>query len=316
METTVKIQPASILVVEDDPAIANVLEEILTGKDYTVRVANNPAEAMAAVSAQAPDLVLMDINLSSDIDGIETARRLREQYEDLPVCFVTALSDEATVNRAEAVGPMAYLIKPFEMADVLTMVSIGLASARGLKERLNKMMAQAERRVAESQAAVPAVPAGRIARVATLPVVDGAAEDKLTGLPNRQTMERQIESWDSDSRNFVAVFSVDHVTLLRQRFGGGALDQIVFSYSQHLGQSLPEDCVLGRWDAATFVITPNAPGSEAQREVASMASAPMLYNLRLPGRSALLRVTATMRLVIPGEKPVVEQIDAITASKR
>ena len=316
MGTTVNNQSAGILVVEDDPAIATVLEEILTGKDYVVRVANNPAEAMAAVSAQVPELVLMDVNLSSDIDGIETVRRLREQHEDLPVCFVTACSDEATVNRAEAVGPMAYLVKPFEMADVLTMVSISLASARALKERLKKMMAQAERRVAESQAALPAgSAASAIAPVATSPPVDSAAEDRLTGLPNRQSIERQIESWDSDSQNFVAVLSVDHIVLLRQRFGGGAFDQIIFSYSQHLGQGLPEDCLLGRWDAATFVVTPKAPGSEAQSEVARMASAPMLFHLRLPGRSALLRVTATMRMVIPGEKPLVEQIDAITASK-
>ena len=44
----------------------------------------------------------MDINLSSDIDGIETVRRLRIEHEDLPVCFITAFSDDETVNRAEA----------------------------------------------------------------------------------------------------------------------------------------------------------------------------------------------------------------------
>ncbi len=311
METMANDRAANILVVEDDPAIATVLEEILTGKEYSVRVANNPDEALAAVKAQLPELVLMDVNLSADIDGIETAIRLRADHEDLPICFVTAQSDDATVNRAEAVGPMAYLVKPFEMADVLTMVSISLASARALQERLKKMMARAE----HSVAAVTAPRAVAIVPVASSPAEP--AEDKLTGLPSRQTMEHQIEAWEPDSQNFVAVLTVDHVVLLRQRFGGGALDQIFFSYSQHLGQNLPETCLLGRWDTATFVVTPKEGGSEAQREVARMASTPMLFHLQLPGRSALLRVTASMRLVTHREdQSMVEQIEAITTAKR
>ena len=305
-----------ILVVEDDPSIATVLEEILTGKDYSVRVATNPSEAMAAVAAQLPELILMDVNLSSDIDGIETVKQLRLEHEDLPVCFITALSDEATVNRAEETGPMAYLVKPFEMADVLTMVNISLASARRMKERMKKAVAAAAR---------PADPAGEHAKptlakgpaaTPTAPAASEVLEDKLTGLPNRLAIEQRIGEWDLDSQNFVAVLSVDHVSILRQRFGGAALDQVLFSYSQHLGQNLPDYCVLGRWDTGTFTVTPREGGLEAQREVARIVAAPMLYHLRLPGRSALLRVSATMKLVDPKGKPVLEQIEAIVAGHR
>ena len=296
-------QPATgILVVEDDPAIATVLEEILTGKDYSVRVATNPDEAFAAVVEQLPELVLMDINLSSEIDGIETVRRLRAHHEDLPVCFITAFSDDETVRRAETAGPMAYLVKPFEMADVLTMVNISLASARRMKERLKKVMAQAGGQPEEQRPSTPP------------PVLE--TEDKLTGLPNRHAVENQVSAWALDSQNFAAVLTVDHVQLLRNRFGAGALDQILFSYSQHIGQHLPDDCILSRWNDATFVVTPREGGLGAQREVARVVAAPMLYHLRLPGRTALLRVCASMRVVFPKGKPVAGQIEAIVAAHR
>ena len=298
-----------ILVVEDDASIATVLEEILTGKDYAVRIATNPAEAIAAVAAELPELVLMDINLSSDIDGIETVRQLRVDHEDLPVCFITAFSDEATVNRAEEVGPMAYLVKPFEMADVLTMVNISLASARRMKDRVKKAVAQAGLRAAPPPAAATSAAPKAAAEVTEV------LEDKLTGLPNRRAIEQRIDEWELDSQNFVAVLSVDHLAILRQRFGGAALDQVLFSYSQHLGQHLPDYCVLGRWDASTFTVTPKEGGLEAQREVARVVAVPMLYHLRLPGRSALLRVSATMKLVDPKkDEPIIEQIDAIVAA--
>lgn len=297
----------NILVVEDDPSIATVIEEILTGKDYQVRVATNPAEAFDAVKELLPELVLMDINLSSDIDGIETMKRLRDDHEDLPVCFVTAFSDDDTVKRAEQLGPMAYLVKPFEMADVLTMVNISLASTRRMKERMRKMMAQMEERIVAAQPA-PAAPAPK-APVAP-PQVAEVLEDKLTGLPNRLSVERLIEAQEHDPQFFAGLLSMDHMPLLRQRFGGAAVDQILFSYSQHLGQHLPEYCLLGRWDAATFIVTPKEPGTEAGREVARIVSMPMLYHLRLPGRSALLRVSSTLRMCkADGQTAIVEQIE-------
>ena len=293
---TMQTTTADILVVEDDPSIGAVLEEILTGKNYTVRVATNPAEAIAAVGARVPELVLVDVSLGSDIDGIETVKRLRVDYEDLPVCFITAQSDDETVNRAAEVGPMGYLVKPFEMADVLRTVNISLARARRLKDRPKKMAQQ------QPGAAPPATaPPSRPAEAAE------ALEDKSTGLPNRLWVERRVAEWQDPQ--FLAVLSVDHVHLLRQRFGSSAVEQILFSYTQHLGQHLPDYCSLARWDSSTFVVLPERCDSEAQREVARVVASPMLHHLRLPGRSALLRISATMRVVKAVNGPVVEQIE-------
>lgn len=302
-------ESTGILVVEDDLSIATVLEEILTGKQYEVRVANNPAEAIEAVGQQLPALVLMDVNLGADIDGIETVRRLRNDHEDLPVCFITAYSDDATMARAEEVGPMAYLVKPFEMADVLTMVSISLASARRMRERLKKAMQFQPAAPAPTPAAVPAPPAA--------PNPTEVLEDKLTGLPNRRAIEHLIHTRSEEAHCFVALLAVDHLTILRQRFGGAALDQILFSYSQHLCQHLPEQCMLARWDTAHFVVMPREAGHDAQREASRIVSAPMLYHLRLPGRSALLRVTAGFKPFTGTDADaLIHQIEAAVASHR
>ena len=117
--------------------------------------------------------------------------RLRADYEDLPACFITAFSDDLTENRAEEVGPMAYLVKPFEMADVLTMVNISLSSARRMKERMRKAVAQAERRPAAPPP--PAAPPEATAKAATpAAAATEGLEDKLTGLPNRRAIEQRI----------------------------------------------------------------------------------------------------------------------------
>lgn len=276
----------NILVVEDDPAISTVLEETLRLKQYGVRTANSPDTALAAVAEQTPDLVLMDVNLSADIDGIQTVSKMRETA-DVPVCFITAYSDDDTIARAEAVGPMAYLVKPFEVSDVTAMVTISLANARRMKERI----AAATKAAVKAAAAPPPPPAMG---------ADGF-EDKVTGLPNRAAAESMLGELEQ-SGGFVTALIVDHVQVLKQRFGTAALDRIIVSYSQHLAQLLPEGCTLCRWGTSSFAIVPPAGvGSEMEREILRMHSQPMLYHLQLTGRSALLRVSSTPAVFHGGE---------------
>lgn len=274
-----------ILVVEDDPSIATVLTEILTAKDYGVRHASNPTEALAAVETAMPDLILMDINLSADIDGIETARQIKAKGE-VPVCFVTAYSDDATITRAEETEPAAYLVKPFELGDVVAMVRISLANSRRRKAQL-------------AAAPPPAPPPPPPAPAAPKPTRTGRkepTEDSLTGLPNRHTVQTRLEA--EPGTYCATVLTMDHSHILRQRFGGAAVDQILFSFSQHLAQNLPENCQLCRWEGPVFVVLlDTAAARDLQREIARVSSSALLYHLQLPGRSALLRITAQIQFL-------------------
>ncbi|MBK7978323.1 MAG: response regulator [Deltaproteobacteria bacterium] len=103
-----------IYLVEDEPAIATLLADRLEAFGYGVCGAARSGEtALEAVSAYHPDLVLMDIGLAGDLDGIETAQSIRQRW-DIPVVFLTSHGDEDTVRRARTAGAFGYLTKPFE----------------------------------------------------------------------------------------------------------------------------------------------------------------------------------------------------------
>jgi hypothetical protein len=106
--------PLDILVVEDEAIVAMDLESRLSRLGYRViGIASNGEEAIRRTSEAQPHLVLMDIRLKGDMDGIEAARLLRMHY-DIPVVYLTAYSDDATLARAKLTEPAGYILKPFE----------------------------------------------------------------------------------------------------------------------------------------------------------------------------------------------------------
>ena len=116
----------SILVVEDDAIIARDIQQTLQRLGYAVpRSARTGDEACRAVEASAPDLVLMDIKLGGGSDGVEAAARIRERW-DVPVVYLTSHSDEATLERAKATGPLGYLLKPFHERELRTTIEVAL----------------------------------------------------------------------------------------------------------------------------------------------------------------------------------------------
>ncbi|WP_162913063.1 response regulator [Rhodospirillaceae bacterium SYSU D60014] len=104
---------ASLLIVEDEALVALSMAEMLTAAGYEVlgTVASGRA-ALEAVAKQVPDLILMDITLRGPMDGIETAQALRA-IATVPILYVTAYSEGAIMDRAQATGPAGYLRKPF-----------------------------------------------------------------------------------------------------------------------------------------------------------------------------------------------------------
>jgi len=103
-----------ILIAEDEVLVARDTENMLLNFGYEVPgIAGTGEEAIALAQKLAPDLILMDIRLKGDLGGIEAADRVRELY-GIPVIFVTAHADEDTLQRAKRVGPIGYLLKPFE----------------------------------------------------------------------------------------------------------------------------------------------------------------------------------------------------------
>ena len=119
-----------ILIVEDDPIIAADLEDRLLEMGYHVLgpVASGE-EALTFFPKNIPDLVLMDIQLEGQLDGIETVERILKKHLLLPIVFLTSNSDDATFARARTTLPAAFLTKPFRGKDLRN--TIELAISRG-----------------------------------------------------------------------------------------------------------------------------------------------------------------------------------------
>ncbi len=115
-----------ILVVEDQNIIALDLQSRLTGLGYEVPVIlAHGEEAVLHCQADLPDLILMDIRLKGQVDGIQAAERIRT-FADLPIIYLTAHSDDQTLARAQQTEPHGYLLKPFEDRELRLTIEIAL----------------------------------------------------------------------------------------------------------------------------------------------------------------------------------------------
>src|ERR1051325_9878103 len=127
-----------VLIVEDERIIALDLRRMLRDSGYdAVGIAASAEEALALAAAERPDLVLMDIRIRGDIDGIATARLLQQSFR-LPVIYISAHADDATIDRAKATNPFGYLLKPIKPAELKTAVEVTLhkhSLERRLRER-------------------------------------------------------------------------------------------------------------------------------------------------------------------------------------
>ena len=112
MDTSIKI-----LVVEDEMLIGAKISMLLTNLGYEVTgILPRGEDAIIHVEENKPDIIVLDINLKGEIDGIETAAIL--QRKNIPVIYLTANSDDATFNRAKLTGPTAFISKPFKQLDL------------------------------------------------------------------------------------------------------------------------------------------------------------------------------------------------------
>jgi signal transduction histidine kinase len=120
----------TVIVVEDEPIIAMDTRRRLTKLGYEVgAVLDTAAAALEAIAQCQPDLVLMDIQIHGDVNGIQAAVQIQEQY-NLPVIFLTAHADTATLEQAKITQPYGYLVKPFENHDLSTAIEIALSRFR------------------------------------------------------------------------------------------------------------------------------------------------------------------------------------------
>ena len=132
---TTELPAARILVVDDEPNIADLLSAALTFEGYDVGVAATGAEALEMVRTYRPNLVMLDVMLP-DLDGNEVCRRLRQQGEQMPIVFLTARDTTEDKVEGLAMGD-DYVTKPFSIDELMARVGADPATGpRSVGRRL------------------------------------------------------------------------------------------------------------------------------------------------------------------------------------
>ena len=118
---------ATILIVEDEILIAHYMKRILEGMDLTVYPpVGTGSEAVEAAEKMKPDIVLMDIRLPGEMDGIDAANEIGTRFH-MPIVFITGYKEKEIINRALQLKPVAILDKPMKPLEVKNVISQALA---------------------------------------------------------------------------------------------------------------------------------------------------------------------------------------------
>ena len=131
-------KPSKILIIEDEPLIARNLEMILTARNYNVaELIFTKAEALKAITSSTIDLVLLDLNLEGQFEGLEIAEKLHNLYH-LPFIIITSYANKEVLDKAKIYCPLGYIVKPFDADEIYANVEMALyAHSHGASQSLS-----------------------------------------------------------------------------------------------------------------------------------------------------------------------------------
>lgn len=116
----------NVLVVEDESIVSKDIQHSLKKLGYNVVGSSSTGEkAIELAGEERPDIILMDIMLKGDMNGIQAAEKIRELYS-IPVVFLTAYADESTLSKAKITEPYGYILKPFKEIDLHTTIEMAV----------------------------------------------------------------------------------------------------------------------------------------------------------------------------------------------
>jgi len=236
---------ASILAIDDQPDNLTLLQRILTSRGYQVLLETSGITAIATAQKTPPDLILLDISLP-EMDGYDVCRKLKEieQLKDVPVIFVSALSDVLDKVKAFSVGGIDYITKPYDFEEVLARVQTHL-QIRRLQTKLEEKTVSLEAEIAR-----------RIKAEEELKLL--ASLDPLTGIHNRRTffemaekeLERTLRYGNAIS---LLMLDIDHFKQVNDTFGHLVGDQVLITFANLCRGNLRSFDLIARFGGEEFV---------------------------------------------------------------
>jgi len=265
---------STILIVDDMPANVKVLLNFLTNHNFGVLVARSGEMALKIVESKPPDLILLDVMMPG-MDGFETCKQLKAnaQSQDIPIIFMTALSDTTSKIKGFELGSVDYVTKPFHHEEVLARINTHL-TLRKLQQQLEtqnaelqtkheltlQLNAQLQYEIDERQKIEEALRQANeeLQRLATM--------DGLTQIPNRRRFEEYLQQeWRRTVREqtpmSLILCDIDYFKSYNDTYGHQAGDECLYQIAQGIYRALrrPMD-LAARYGGEEFVIIlPNTP---------------------------------------------------------
>lgn len=204
---------STIIVVDDDPHIRELVSVFLQQEGFTVIAAENGLEALALLEKTPADLAVLDI-MMPEMDGFELCRELRELY-DMPLLMLTALGETAQKVKAFAIGTDDYMVKPFEPIELVARVKALLKRYRiSTSQQVTVGSVRLDRQTYQVTASGDKL---------TLPMKEFELLFKLASYPGKTFSREQLieQIWGYDYEGDERTVDV-HIKRLRERFGDTA----------------------------------------------------------------------------------------------
>jgi len=292
----------TILIVDDNLTNSEVLFDFVSEAGFNVIVARDGESAIKKAELESPDLILLDV-IMPGIDGFETCRRLKANPEtqDIPIIFLTALSQTSVIIKGFELGAVDYIIKPTQQEIVLARVNTHLTIQK-LRQNLQAQNQQLQQEIQQRQEVEAKLQKAnaQLKRLATL--------DSLTQVANRHRFDEYFNQVWRISRREQWVLSlllcdVDYFKLYNDTKGHQAGDECLYQVAQAMKQVVkrPADLV-ARYGGEEFaVILPNTPAQGALQVAKFIQSS--LAHLELTHPRSPIKNSVTLSIGVSSTVP-------------
>lgn len=254
-ENTFDFECGTVCIVDDEPSNIDLLSSILSNNCYGVLSSTDGDRALEIIRVQHPDLVLLDIMISPEVDGYEICRKLKEddKTHDIPIIFISALDQTIDKVKAFSVGGVDYITKPFQMEEVLARVHTHILQHQIRKQQAMQYKAlqkeikrrkQIEKKLEQTNK--------QLELIVTI--------DPLSGLINRKHFTSHLEQeWRRMVREkkplSIILCDIDKFEEFNQEHGPHAGDQVIQQIAAivKLTAKRPGD-IVARWGEDEFIL--------------------------------------------------------------